>query len=241
MNKPIVFGLSLCVAACVSVALAVTTGTPFTATLYDQLAQKYQSPPLTPGTLKYGDDSGIATGALNTYNPLTTMAFAKSGDAKVAWYADLKSAEAAGYKYTDLISRSSCTLLNGAALADRMMRNSVHNLENLVDNPTLKTMIVDAAADGVLYLEYSTLESSSDDKTKAVAVAGSRRVPAAEVLVTDRSVNTSQYSTTYTIYARAKFKVADLEKAGAIQGNKVTFQHGWRQSDFCTFDLSQLP
>lgn len=209
--------------------------------LYDQLAQKYQNPPLTPGTLKYGDDSGIASGALNTYNPLMTMAFAKSGDAKVAWYADLKSAEAAGYKYSDMLSRSTCTLLNGTALADRMMRNSVYDLENLTDNPTLKTMIVDAGAAAVLYLEYSTLESSSDDKTKAVAVAGNRRVPAAEVLVTDRSVNTTQYSTTYTIYYRAKFKIADLEQAGAIEGGKVTFQHGWRQSDFCAFDLSQLP
>lgn len=233
--------LTLIALGLTSMAAAATYGTQFTPATYDQLAAKYQTPGLIQPTFKYGDDSGIDSASITTFPALSTTAYWKSGDQKLSWFPNHKAAEAAGYNYSHPVTRSTCTLLSAAALADRIMRNSVIDLENLIGNSALKTLVLSVAGENNLYLEYSTAESSLEGKTKAVAVAGATRVPAAEVLVTDRSSSTSQYGTTYTIFHRAKFRIDDLEKAGAIQGNKITFQKGWQQKDLCTFDLSQLP
>lgn len=217
-------------------------GTTFTDATYDQLAQKYQMPPIKSGTYKYGiDDSGLDRSKLVTYPPLTTAAYIKDGDTGVHWFSTLSLAKDAGFSDKDVYFGSTCNLLNGAALADRIMANSVLDLLNLTNNPALKTQVISSASGGLLFLEYTTIESGSTATVNAVAVAGPTRVPATKVTVADRTSNTSQYGTSYTVSYRAAFSISDLEKSGAIQNNKVTFQHGWKVSDACSFDLTQLP
>lgn len=246
--KRILIGLALVVSA--AIAQSATYGTQVNAAWYDRVAALYQNPPIesfsTTEALAIG-----ATGFDNTaakyptqYPPLFYRAYVgPSADGKggVVVTSNPSPTDARAQKLA-LVEGSTCVLLGEASLSERIIRNNVADLENVVNNAPLRDRIVALAQLDRLYVEYVDITFSRPDKVAAVvATVSGVRVPAEKILEVDLDVTTKQGYVQYTASYQAEFSLKRLIDAGAVQQNIVTFQHGWSKSDFCAFDLSKLP
>jgi hypothetical protein len=132
-----------------------------------------------------------------------------------------------------------CRVYGEAGIAERVIYNTVRDLENAEGNASLKDAVVAIGQADLIYVEYQNVDFDRDRIEKMVGVAGNRRIPAYEVIRTGVSLD-SRFSL-YTSSYQARFKVSDLVTAGAIRDGIVTFQYGRSREEFCAVDLRKLP
>jgi hypothetical protein len=145
--------------------------------------------------------------------------------------------EAREKKYAG-IADSYCAVSGEAGFSEQLIIQAVRRLENTTENRALKEAVVKSGRDDMLYLTYQERTNLRPESTvSAVAISGNLRIPADQV----ESVVTIFADNTFTTFYRANFKIQKLIDSLAISQGKVTFQHGWKKSDFCSFDLNKLP
>ncbi len=250
--------VTLILALSVVLAQSSQFGTQVDENWYDKMALLFQTPTIVPNS--YGTDPDYTPlssgGALvndrseasfpSLYEPLRFAAYVGpnadgKGGVLILTNPSIAEIKATGQKI-GTVPNSVCYLLGEAAIGERIIRNSVMNLENAVGNEELKTAIVSLGKQDRVYVEYDDATYTRPERLQqVVAIAESQRVGAEKIVVDSTSVQVSQSYTKYTTYYRAEFSLSSLLKAGAIKDGKVTFQHGWRKSDFCSFDLNKLP
>lgn len=240
VTLPIVFGQ------------APSIGTQVDAVWYDRMALLYQNPEVRSSTDREAEFYSFSTKSRDLtsarypyqYIPLNYQAFiGPSTDGKGGVVITSNPSFSEAFRQgLGLIDDSLCFLLGEAAFSERVIRNSVENLENVINNEGLKQAVIAIGKQDRVYLEYTDTTSVRPERlANAVAVVNGTRVPADNISSTRLDIEVGQNSTKYTSHLRAEFNLKRLSEASAIQTGKITFQHGWQKSDFCSFDLNKLP
>jgi hypothetical protein len=234
-----------CVLLSTTLAQSESYGTQVDSAWYDRLANEYQNPVIAP---RYGSEEFNTLGDNtepkypNLFKPLVFFVYSKKSDDGKGVMVINPTPDQIKAQNLNYVNDARCALLAEAAMSERIIRNTVDNLENVVGNDNLKATVLALADQDKVYLEYAdTRYTKSDQVQNVVAVANGTRIAADKISLQNTVVNVSGSYISYKLEFQAEFSLKRLKETGAIQGDKITFQHGWQKSSFCTFDLTKLP
>lgn len=135
-----------------------------------------------------------------------------------------------------------CELMGETTLAESLIRSAAAKLQPLADNAELKKTVLALGKADLLYLDYQTLSYRPPaDKQLAVATFNNKRVYAEAVDTLMSTPDPTGASSQYWNFYRARFSMTKVVQANIIQQGKITFKHGLKNSDLCSFDLTKLP
>jgi hypothetical protein len=217
-------------------------GTQVDEAWYEKNALLYQSPEIQ-GSPTQGEGLPLASNGLDLTDAKFNLQFPALQFR--AWVSPDRSiittnptVEEAREKKYILITDSYCALNGEAGFSEQIIVQAVRRLENTTENKFLKESIVKIGTDDMLYLSYrEDTISRPDYVVPAAAISNKLRVLADRV----EPISTIYMNNFFTTYYRAHFKIQRLIDSLAINQGKITFQHGWKKSDFCSFDLNRLP
>lgn len=205
--------------AALGAAAAQTYGTAVDEAWYDTVAETYQNPPV------YQHDNGTWFSEWPYADAYPAIAF----DIEVT---GLNQVEYVAPSDSSLLGPD-CSLSGTAAVAERLMRDRVRGLRNLIgpDSAQFRAEILAMGREQLVRFQTTGLLSTSDG-LPAVALANGIRIE--PEYFTESS---GQYINTYTAY----FSLTRLQELGAIEDGMLAIAKGTRFSDVCRFNLNDLP